>query len=321
MTPISSILPTAIMSKDLRLRMRGWRWAGVATLYVTILGVIAITFMLQKYSPSAGNSGFDAPSLSGIRLLQTLSIAQVFLITFVTPATVAGAISGERQHRTWDLLMASRVPARDVVWGKLLAGIAYNLVLLAASFPIFCLAFLFGGVGPLDWLAPFAVFVATVVFLGAISLTVSALTARVTVSYMGSMLIALLLTVGLSLLVLYLQVPGQFGVMSVAGVPFQSFNQPAPLSPLAQLDPLVAVLSTLPADSGGPFLGGLGIVHHAFGLPGQVPLWAVYIVLAAIISTLLTFATVQLTQSTPLFRPGGSRQRTAGAFHAPDGTR
>jgi len=51
---LTRILPTAIMAKDLRLRMRGWRWAGVATLYVAILGAIAVAFLLQKYSVTAG---------------------------------------------------------------------------------------------------------------------------------------------------------------------------------------------------------------------------------------------------------------------------
>src|SRR5947209_764973 len=262
-----TLLPTAVMNKDLRLRMRGWRWAGVATLYVALLAVIAVTVLLQKYNLTDVSSGASSPSLAGVRLLQTLSILQLFMIVLVTPATVAGTISGERQHRTWDLLVASRVPTRGIIWGKLLAGIAFNLVLIAASLPVFCLVFLFGGIGPVDLIAPFAVFLATVLLLGAISLAVSALTARLTVSYMASTLIALLLTLGLSFAVLYLQVPGQLGVLTLGGLPFQSLNQPSPLTPLAQLDPLVALLSTLPAESGGPLLGGLGTIHHAFGLP------------------------------------------------------
>jgi len=100
--------------------------------------------------------------------------------------------AGERQHRTWDLLLASRVPTRDIVWGKLLAGISFNLVLIGASLPVFSLVFLFGGIGPGDWVPPFAVFLVSVLFLGSISLTVSALTARLTVSYMVSTLLSLI---------------------------------------------------------------------------------------------------------------------------------
>src|SRR5690242_1243784 len=125
------------MSKDLRLRMRGWRWAGVVTLYVAILAAVALAFLLQRYNPTA-----DQPSIAGIRLLQSLALFQLFLLLFVTPASVAGAISGERQKRTWDLLLVSQVPPREIVWGKLLAGIAFNLVLVCASLPFFSLVFL-----------------------------------------------------------------------------------------------------------------------------------------------------------------------------------
>lgn len=312
MKPLPRILPTAIMAKDLRLRMRGWRWAGVATLYVAILGAIAVDFLLQKYSVTAGNSGSSAPALAGIRLLQTLSIFQLFLISFVTPATVAGAISGERQHRTWDLLMASLAPSRDIIWGKLLAGVAFNLVLIGASLPVFSLVFLFGGIGLPDLVPAFVVFVMTVLLLGAISLCVSALTARLSVSFMVSMLIALLLIVGLSLLALDLQAPGQLGVLTLGGLPFQTVNQPSPLTPLAQLDPLVALLSALPAESGGTLLGGLGTVNHAFGLPWRLPLWGTYTMLAGVLSLVLMVVTTGLVRRPARFGFRGARRGSMG---------
>lgn len=302
MITFPTILPAAVMGKDLRLRMRGWRWAGVATLYVAILGVVAAAFLLQKYNPTAGGSGGSDPAQAGIKLLQALSIFQLFLIAFVTPATVAGAISGERQHRTWDLLLASRVPVREIVWGKLLAGIAFNLVLIGASLPIFALVFLFGGIGVGDIVPSFVVFLVTVLLLGTVSLTVSALTSRLSVSFMVSMLMALLLIVGLSLLSLYLQAPGQIGVLTLGGLPFQSANQPSALTPLAQLDPLVALLSALPDGSGSTLLGDVGTINHAFGLPWKLPWWGAYSILAGALSLLLVVATTRLVRPAIRFR-------------------
>ena len=291
MIGLPTVFPTAVMSKDLRLRMRGWRWAGVVTLYVAILAAVALAFLLQKYSPTA-----DKPANAGIRLLQCLSIFQLLLILFVTPASVAGAISGERQHRTWELLVASRVAAREIVWGKLLAGIAFNIILIGASLPIFSLAFLFGGLALSDLAPAFVVFLATVLLLGSSSLAVSALTSRLSVSYMLSMLIALSLTVGISLLTLYLQAPGSPGMLTLGSIPFQSISTPSPLTPLGQLDPLLALLSALPSEQGGTLLGPLGTVHHVFGLPWQLHLWGVYTILAGLISLLLILATTRLVR-------------------------
>jgi ABC-type transport system involved in multi-copper enzyme maturation permease subunit len=290
-------IPTAVIEKDLRLRMRGWRWAGVTSLYVGILAVIAIAFLLHRYSLTASES-----SRAGIDLFQSLSFGQLFLILFVTPASVAGAISGERQHRTWDLLVMSPLSAASIIWGKLLAGLAFNLVLIAASLPLFGLVFLFGGITPAAMFPTFLVFLATVLLLGAASLLVSALTARLTVSYMISMLVALLLAVGLTLLTLYIEALGQLSLVTLGSLPYESISSASPLPPLAQLDPLVALLSALPAETGGTLLGDLGTIDHAFGLPVQLPLWGAYVLLSLIISLILTLGTTRLVRPSPALR-------------------
>jgi ABC-type transport system involved in multi-copper enzyme maturation permease subunit len=289
-----SVVPAAVISKELRVRMRGWRWAGVTTLYIAVLGAITIGFLLQKY-----NLAPDQSSRAGVELFQALSIFQLFLIVFVTPASLAGAISGERQHRTWDLLMVSRISTLGIVCGKLAVGIAFNLLLIAASLPLFALVFLFGGV-PLSYaIDTYVVFVATVLLLGAASLTVSALTGRLVVSFMLSFFVALALAVGLTLLTLYLQAPGQPSVISLAGIPFQTAGTPSLLTPFAQIDPFVVLMSALPAEAGGTILGDLGTVHHAFGLPWQLPLWGAYLLIAVVLSSLLILSTAAIARPMP----------------------
>lgn len=282
-------LPTAVVRKDLRLRMRGWRWAGVVTLYLGLLAVIVLGFLLQKYRPTVSQS-----THAGIELFQTLSIFQLFLIVFITPASMGGAISGERQNRTWELLLASRLSAGAIVWGKLLGGLSFNLLLLLASLPLFAVVFLFGGLAPPAEVPAFVVFLVTVLLLAAMSLTVSSLTARLTVSFMISLLIALTLVIGLSLVILYLQAPGHPGLLTLSSVPFQSGQSTAPLPPIAQMDPLLALLSALPSRSGGPLLGPPGVIHHAFGLPWRLPLWGAYSLIAGMISVVLVLITPRL---------------------------
>lgn len=308
MIALSRVVPTAVMSKDLRLRMRGWRWAGVVTLYMMILAAVALAFLLQKYNPAAGQ-----PSSAGIRLFQSLALFQLFLLVFVTPASVAGAISGERQQHTWDLLLASRVPAREIVWGKLLAGVAFNLVLIGASLPIFAMVFLFGGVTVGELVPAFVVFLATVLLLASASLAVSALTARLTVSYMISMIVALALTVGLSLLALDLQAPATPGVLTLGTILFQSGTSTTPLTPLAHLDPLVALLSALPAEPGGTVLGQLGTVDRSFGLPWKLSVWGAYTMLAVLLSLVLIGVTTWLVRHPRSPRLAGVRKRSSSA--------
>lgn len=297
--PAGALLPAGT-SKELRLRMRGWRWAAVLTLYVGLLALVATGFLLHAYTLSPARA-----SAAGLQLFQALSLFQLWLIVFVTPASLAGTISGERQRRTWELLLASRLSSLEIVWGKLLAGLAFNLILVAASIPLFGLVFLFGGVPGVALLRVFLLFLATILLLSCVSLTISSLTAQVTVAVTLSLLVSLALAAGITLLALYLQAPGEVNLIAILAQPLQGSSAGQPLPPLAQVDPLLALLSALPAAGGGTLLGGLGSIHHAFGLPWRLPLWGAYTVLALIVSPALILATAALLRAPFLARSGG----------------
>ena len=286
----------AVIGKELRTRMRGWRSVAVLTTYMAVLGAIAIAFLFQQAGPTTGQS-----SQVGVQLFQVLAGFQLFLILFVTPASTAAAISGERQRQTWDLLLVTRLSALGIVLGKLAAGLAFNLMLLLASLPLFSLIFLFGGVAPDDVVHTYAVFLATIVLLGVISLLVSALSRRVTVSMIVSNVLALLLGIGLSLLALYLENWGS----PVYGP--RGLVPPPPLTPLAELDPFAALLSALPGVTSGSQLGSLQIVHHAFRLPFTMHLWEAYFILALALSVALLLLTTLVVRFSP-----GWLSRTAG---------
>jgi ABC-type transport system involved in multi-copper enzyme maturation permease subunit len=299
----------AVLGKELVTRMRGWRSAVILTAYMAILGIIAIAFLVQNSGPSLGQS-----SQVGIQLFQALAVFQLFLILFVIPASTAGAISGERQRQTWELLLVTRLSSLAIAWGKLCAGLAFGLLLVLASLPLFSLVFLFGGVAPEDVIHTYIVFLATILFLGVTSLFVSVLTGRLAVSMIVSNIVALFLSIGLGLLTLYLASQSQYGSQGGPvrvffkggiGVPVYAYGGGGPpgppnptMTPLAQLDPLVALVSALP---GSPLSGRLNTVNHAFGLPLKLPVWGAYTVLALLLSLLLFLATAWLIRSGPLW--------------------
>jgi ABC-type transport system involved in multi-copper enzyme maturation permease subunit len=272
--------------------MRGWRSTVIITVYMAVLGVIAVAFLLQQSGPSTNQS-----SMVGIQLFQALSIFQLFLIIFVTPASTAGAISGERQRQTWDLLLVTRLSSFGIVWGKLIAGLAFGLLLIFASLPLFSLVFLFGGVAPDDVVHTYLVFLVTVLLLGVVSLFVSALTPRLAISMVVSNVMALMLSVGLSLLTAYLFATSQRPpVCGPTGC--QPPSQPV-LTPFAQIDPLLGLLSALPNGSGGTILGGLGTIHHAYGLHLTLPLWEAFCIVGVALSVVLLLLTTLLIRGAP----------------------
>jgi ABC-type transport system involved in multi-copper enzyme maturation permease subunit len=248
-------------------------------------------FLMQQQGPVANQS-----SQVGIQLFAALAIFQLFLILFITPATVAASISGERQRQTWDLLLVTRLTPFGIVWGKLVTGLAFSVLLLFASLPLFSLVFLFGGVAPEDILHTYLVFLAMIVLLGSVSLLVSAATRRVAVSMIVANVVALTLGVGISLLAVYLQSTEQTPYYGGPGGPPP---QP-PLTPLAEVDPLIALLSTLPQGSGSSMLSTrLGTVRHALMLPWTMPMWETFVILAAVLTALCLAVSTLLIRYAP----------------------
>ncbi|MGH2441910.1 MAG: ABC transporter permease [Chloroflexota bacterium] len=261
-----------VAGKELRTRMRGWRAAVILFAYIAILGVIAIAFLWQQASPTSGQA---TPVWTG--LFETLSAFQLLLILFVTPVTVAAAISGERQCQTWDLLRVSRLSSFSIVYGKLLAAISFNLLLLLASLPLFSLVFLFGGISPTDVIHVYIVFIATILLLSSAGLLVSALTERVQTSMITAASISFLISAGIALFAFYIQNVG-VGKALTSG----TISGPS-LTPAVEFDPVIALLSALPLAGGGEVLGNnLAMVHHAFGVGPTMPLWGVFAILAVV---------------------------------------
>lgn len=285
-------LSNSVAARELRTRMRGWRSIVVLVAYMAVLGLIAIGFLIQQAGPSTNQS-----SQVGLQLFQVLAIFQLFLIMFITPASTAGAISGERQRQTWDLLLVTRLSTFDIVWGKLVAGLAFNLLLIFGSLPLFSLVFLFGGVAPEDLLHVYIVFLVTVILLGMISLFISALTPRLASAMILSNVVALLLGIGVSLLSLYLENWGQQNYITSNNGPPQQVPAP-PLTPLAHLDPFAALASALPTTDGTSFLGGLGKIHLPL-LHGTIPLWGWFSIVSLTLSVGLFLITTGLARHAP----------------------
>lgn len=135
-----------VIMKELRGRMRGWRAAVVLTFYLVVLSVITLLFyLLLRPSNFGGGTG---SSQVGRLLFSSLVVFQTIMVSLLTPAFTSGAITSEREQKTYDLLMTTLLPARSVIFGKLGSALAYVVLLILALAPLESLAFMFGGVSP-----------------------------------------------------------------------------------------------------------------------------------------------------------------------------
>jgi len=234
----------AVLAKELTTRMRGWRTAAVVTAYLGLLAAVSL-LVLTSLQHSSSISSYANESGIGSALFATLSVTQFVQILFVTPASLSDAVAGERQRQTLDLLLVTRLSSTSIILGKLFAGLAFNVLLILCSIPLFSLVFLFGGVDLAQIETMFLVFLSTTFVLGALALCISTLVRRATVSTLLSLIGTAILTAGLAIVSLIAFSSSANGANG--GVPTFPFA--------AYFDPLTGFIGAL--NIGNSSTGGL----------------------------------------------------------------
>jgi len=172
---------TALLTKELRLRLRRERFVWLIIIYLLVMGILGFGFLQRANVFSGGYQGYLLSQI-GAQLYALLSFIQLFLIVFIAPAFTATAINGEKERQTFDLLLCSKLSAFSLLAGKLIAGLVNVLLLIAASIPLFSLVFFFGGVSPLQVFNTLIIFIMTAIVAGTFSLFCSTVIQRPTAS-------------------------------------------------------------------------------------------------------------------------------------------
>ena len=173
MNAIANAMWNPIVAKEYRSRMRTWRSPVAMMVYIVLLGGIGWAIFASMVNSTFGPFGSGQAANYGQQLFLYLVLFQMILLTFVTPALTASAISGERERQTIDLLFVTRIAPFSIIWGKLLASMSFVLLLLLLSVPIFSLVFLFGGIELDQVLYAFLVTAVTALTLGVIGIAYS----------------------------------------------------------------------------------------------------------------------------------------------------
>ena len=258
-----------IVAKEYRTRMRTWRSPLAMTIYIVLLGGIGAAVFAAIATTQSINGG-QAPSGLGQQLFLFLILFQVALLAFITPAITAGAISGERERQTLDLLFVTPIPPFSIIWGKLLASMSFVVLLLLLSVPLFSLVFLFGGIELDQVLAAFLVTAVTAMTLGFVGVAFSTLfrrTLAATVASYGAAFVLLVGTLGYGLL---LPTTVDASANTLPAPPAVTFISPAlPLITIATNQPIAGYGYRFnnPSNNGGPYLVQTGANSTCFPAP------------------------------------------------------
>jgi ABC-2 type transport system permease protein len=290
-----------LIVKDGVSRMRTWRAPLILTLYVGLLGALGYAiFVLAVVLNSNQHLGSGAAQV-GAEVFEGLAFIQISLISLFAPALAAGAISGERERQTLDVLLVSRVSALGIVWGKLVASVAFMLLLILAALPLFAAVFLFGGIDAEQFLVTQLLTVTTAVSLGSISLFLSALFRRTlpsTVASYGAAFAAMIGTFVLGWLF-------SFVIWQREG----TVGQSADVHPLLFVNPLYALWVALTTANGAPMsLGRLvALFFLVVGRGGdagpQLEPWQATALVQLVVIVLCVIGAVRLVQGHRVAQP------------------
>jgi ABC-type transport system involved in multi-copper enzyme maturation permease subunit len=189
-----------ILIKELRGRMRGARAFIVLTVYLLLLSCFT-SVIYYAYSVSGPGGGLEMAYL-GKTVFASVVLIEIFMVTFITPAFTAGAISGERERKTYELLRTTLLPARKLVFGKLTSALSYMFLLVLAAVPLESMAFMLGGVVVEELGLALVILLVSAFFFATVGLFFSSLVRTTLASTVLAYTTALLATIGLPVLIL-----------------------------------------------------------------------------------------------------------------------
>lgn len=166
-----------VLNQGLRARMRGARALILIVVYLSIVLAMFSTGYISKQPQvnSYSGSGYSYSITSMASLFLSLAIIEFALIFLVVPAMNAGAISGERERQTLDLLLCSRLSSIRLVFGKILSNFLFSVFLIVLTMPFFAIAYLEGGLQLIDIAKLFGFYCIMIYLISSIAVFFSAL--------------------------------------------------------------------------------------------------------------------------------------------------
>lgn len=267
-----------VVTRDLRVRMRGSKSYWHLAFYLGLLGVIS----LAGYGTAVGWGSSDngANGMSAVDVQQRLQSFYYFifitlaaLITLIAPALTAVSITTERQRLSLDLLVTTPLSAAELLIGKMLSSTAFLALLLALSLPASALCVILGGATLGDVIRVYLLLAIDGLVMAAIGLALSCATR----ASLPALVWAYIAVLGYQIVT---AMAYSFSFASLRYGRGGSGTLADPIAAVGVLNPFVAVT-----------IGGQSF--SLFGL--HVPLWVGAAVLAALLVRLLvTAATYRL---------------------------
>lgn len=183
-----------VYKRERMVRARSYRIPMILFVFNGVLALAALMNMYQTVAQVRSTSIIQYGSF--LQLYAFVATLEFILLMFIMPALTSGSISGERERQTLELLFTTKMSAKDIVLGKLYSAVEQLMVLVASSFPIVLLTFVYGSVDFTDLACMLLCFLIVAFFAGGIGILFSSLVRRSTFSNVCTYGVLLAIVVG-----------------------------------------------------------------------------------------------------------------------------
>jgi ABC-type transport system involved in multi-copper enzyme maturation permease subunit len=178
------VFENPVLQRELLVNLRMHRAFFLLLVYQALLAAV-VYFAWPQETRLVANA--DAAR----RLVDLFFLGQYILASAMAPSFAAAAITGEKERKTYEMLLASPLKPSAVVLGKLMASLAHLAILIFSSLPIVMLCLPLGGVSIYEVFAAYLGLTISVISFGMISVACSSYFQRTSASLVASYLLIL----------------------------------------------------------------------------------------------------------------------------------
>lgn len=195
-------------------------------------------------------------------------------ICVMIPGIAGGAIAGERERRTLDLLLTTHLSPWKIILGKLESSLFLIVLISFSTLPVIGLVMLYGGITLFNLLQLIGSLVITGIFIGSIGIFYSAIMRKTTVAVILSYVTVLMLILG-TIGVIY----GVGYIQTMRGMYSEDFThmQVGNVIYLLLLNPAATLYGMIGQQTTNSYglmeiCSYFGDYHHSFGVEHMVEL-------------------------------------------------
>lgn len=180
-----------VLQRELLVNLRMTRGFALLLLYQLLLG----TVVYFAWPSDIGRLDLTKKPEAAKQLADMFFLGQYILASLMAPSFAAGTITGEKERKTYEMLLASPLRPSAIVFGKLASSLAILAALIFSSLPIIMLCLPLGGVSLYEVLAAYLALIVSVITFGMISVACSSYFKRTAAALVVSYLLILPLAI------------------------------------------------------------------------------------------------------------------------------